>query len=154
MNHAVFLGLLSGEPLFTNTFVLFSTPNVKTKPPKKSKTKQSPKQSNKNPETLQNVGIWYMEQLYVVHTFEKQGASSLFSPLQRERKIIKERNKRSRNFPVPFSHTCISQQCWTQHRAACTAGTASMCQNNKYSPQLIHSVTWGLLLSYWWKHSI
>lgn len=55
MNHAVFLGVLSGEPLFTNSFVQFST--LKQPPPPKSKTKQTPKQSNKNPQILQNTEI-------------------------------------------------------------------------------------------------
>lgn len=41
MNYTVFLGLLSGEMLFANTYVLFSMPKVKTKSPPKSKTKQT-----------------------------------------------------------------------------------------------------------------
>lgn len=51
MNYTVCLGLVSGETLFTNTYVLFSMPEVKqTNSPKKSKNKQTkntPKQSNK-----------------------------------------------------------------------------------------------------------
>lgn len=48
MNHAVFLGLLSGEPLFTNTFVLFGRPKVNTKPPQKNQTKTNPKAIKQN----------------------------------------------------------------------------------------------------------
>lgn len=48
MNYTVFLGLLSGEMLFTNTYVLFSMPKVKTKSP------QNPKQNKPKQQSLQN----------------------------------------------------------------------------------------------------
>lgn len=54
MNSAVFLGLLSGKPLFTKTFGQSNTRKGKKNSPKKLKTKQTPKQSNKNPQPLQN----------------------------------------------------------------------------------------------------
>lgn len=49
MNHAVFLRLLSGKPLFTKTFGQFSTHKVKTNSPQKNPKQNKPQSNEQKP---------------------------------------------------------------------------------------------------------